>query len=118
VLLVEDDEAVRALFRRILQAKGYTVLESREGSDALRVCEKHVGPVHLLVADVVMPLMTGRQLVDRLLLLRPTMKVLYLSGHSDSVLLRHGVTEAGVPCLRKPLAPDDLARKVREILNH
>ena len=117
LLLVEDEDAVRALTREILQMGGYTVLEAGNGAEALRLCERHGGPVHLLVTDVVMPEVGGRELADRLTALRPGLKVLYLSGYADDAVVRHGVLGSEVAFLQKPFSIDALARKVREVLN-
>jgi CheY-like chemotaxis protein len=116
VLLVEDEESVRALTRRVLQAKGYEVLEASNGAEALALVARHAGPLHLLVTDVVMPRMSGRELATRLGDVRPGVKVLYVSGYTDDAVVRHGVLEAGAMFLQKPFSPDALARKVRDVL--
>jgi len=117
ILLVEDDEEVRALAREILQEGGYTVLEAHAPGKALLIAEQHAGPIHVLVADVVMPHMSGRALAERLLSSRPEMKVLYLSGHLDEALGHHGVLEPGITLLQKPFTPAILAQKMREVLD-
>jgi signal transduction histidine kinase len=118
VLLVEDEEVVRDLVRLVLLKRGYTVLEARDGEEALWACEQHEGPVHLLVSDVVIPgVMSGRDLAERLETLYPGMKVLYMSGYTDNAIVRHGVLELGVAFLQKPFTPASLARKVRETLD-
>jgi CheY-like chemotaxis protein len=106
VLLVEDEERVRMIGRRALQSSGYRVLEAANGEEALRLSEQHSGPIHLLATDVVMPGMSGRQLADVLTERWPALRVLYMSGHTDDAVLRHGVSD-----------PAALARKVREVLN-
>jgi CheY-like chemotaxis protein len=116
VLLVEDEESVRALTRRVLHAKGYEVLEAASGAEALALVARHTGPLHLLVTDVVMPRMSGRELATRLAEVRPGVKVLYVSGYTDDAVVRHGVLEAGAMFLQKPFSPDALARKVRDAL--
>jgi PAS domain S-box-containing protein len=116
VLLVEDEDGVRNLVRLALQMKGYTVLEASHGADALQICEKWPGPVDLLVTDVVMPKMGGRELAERLTEVNPKLRVLYLSGYTADALLRDGFGE-GTPFLHKPFSPGDLARKVRELLD-
>jgi two-component system cell cycle sensor histidine kinase/response regulator CckA len=108
---------VRALARPILQKQGYKVLEARHGGEALLVCEQFPEPIDLLVTDVVMPNVSGRQLAERLLIARPDMKVLYLSGYTDDAIVRHGVLEAGLAFLHKPFTPVSLAQKVREVLD-
>jgi CheY-like chemotaxis protein len=117
VLLVEDEESVRALSRYVLRDCGYAVLDASDGAEAVRLCEHEHGPIHLLVSDVVMPGLGGRRLAERLSLLRPEMRVLYLSGYSDDAVIRHGVLEAEVNFLHKPFSVGALARKVREVLD-
>jgi len=116
ILMVEDEEAVRKLGRTILEASGYTVLDARDGREGLALCEVHPGPIDLLVTDVVMPELGGRELVQGALKLRPQMKVMFLSGHAQDVILKEGV-EKGTAFLRKPFAPVELAQKVREVLD-
>jgi CheY-like chemotaxis protein len=117
ILLVEDEEAVRELARDILQANGHTVLDTQHGAEALLTCERHAGPIQLMVTDVVMPKMSGRELAERLAPLRPDMKVLYMSGYTDDAVVRHGVVDSGTAFLQKPFTPDAFARKVREVLD-
>ncbi len=117
ILLVEDEEGVRELARDILQANGYTVLDTQHGAEALLTCERHAGPIPLMVTDAVMPQMSGRELAERLAPLRPEMKVLYMSGYTDDAVVRHGVLDLGTAFLQKPFTPDTLARKVRAVLD-
>ena len=117
VLLVEDDEMVRELTRRMLSKRGYAVLAAADGGAALRQLESHRGSVDLLVTDVVMPGMSGREVAQRLLALRPGLKVLYLSGYTDDAIVRHGMLEPGIAFLQKPFSGDALARKVRDVLD-
>jgi CheY-like chemotaxis protein len=117
ILLVEDEEGVRELARDILQGHGYTVLEARNGGEALLACERHQGPIPLLLTDVVMPQMSGRQLAERLAPLHPEMKVLYMSGYTDDAVIRHGVRDAGIAFLQKPFTPATVSRAVRELLD-
>ena len=117
ILLVEDAAAVRAVTRQVLERQGYTVLEAAHGAAALQTAAGHPGPIHLLLTDVVMPVLSGRQLADQLARLRPDAKVLYASGYTDDAVVRHGVLEAGISYLQKPFTADSLARKVREVLD-
>ncbi len=117
VLLVEDEVGVRSLLHGVLTSGGYTVLEGRRGEEALRIAELHQGPIHLILTDVVMPGMSGRELAERLKASRPEMKVLYMSGYTDDAIVHHGVLDPGMAFLQKPFTPDALARKVREVLD-
>lgn len=117
VLVAEDEEGVRSLVRLALVSYGYTVLEGKNGAEALEAYRKHGGPVQLLVTDVVMPRMSGRQLADELTQQQPNLKVLFLSGYTDDAVVRHGLVEAGMPFLQKPFTPTMVARKVREALD-
>ena len=117
MLLVEDEDAVRALTREVLRRHGYVVLEARHGLDALRIAEQHQDAIHLMITDVVMPHMSGRDLAIRLTAGRPDMKVLFISGYTDDAVVRHGVLEQDVPFLQKPFSPAALAQRVREVLD-
>ena len=117
VLLVEDATPVRTLARRSLEARGYRVLDAADGPSALELSARHGGGIDILVTDVVMPGMSGRELAERLAPERPSMKVLYTSGYTDDTMVRQGVLTAGVAFLQKPFVPDSLARKVREVLD-
>jgi CheY-like chemotaxis protein len=117
ILLVEDEPQVRAASLRILRRSGYEVIEAANGDEALRAWEKHGGSVQLLVTDVVMPGMSGRELARRLERTRPGLKVLYLSGYTSTAIVHHGVLDAGLQFLQKPVTPESLARKVREVLD-
>jgi two-component system cell cycle sensor histidine kinase/response regulator CckA len=116
ILLAEDDEMVRSLIREVLEGYGYQVLEAANGSVASLICERHQGPIHLLLTDVVMPEMGGRELVDRLAQLRPVMRVLYMSGYTDEAIVHHGILDEGTNFIQKPFAAQALAHKVREVL--
>jgi PAS domain S-box-containing protein len=113
ILLVEDEEVVRRFTRETLKMNGYNVLEAGNGHEALTVSAAHAGAIHLLLTDVVMPGMGGRELVDRLVPLRPEMKVLYMSGYTDDAIIHHGVLE-GAAFLQKPFTLTELTQKVRE----
>jgi CheY-like chemotaxis protein len=117
ILLVEDEDGVRELARRTLQASGYSVLEARDGLDALSRCEQYRGPIHLVLTDVVMPRLGGVALAQRLLHLYPRLKVVFMSGYTDSALLRHGALHGENNLLSKPFAPQDLTTLVREVLD-
>jgi len=118
VLLVEDEDMVRRMTREVLEGAGYRVLEASSGFEALRVSAGHGGRLDLLLTDVVMPGMSGRELAERLAPVRPGMKVLYMSGHTDDAIFHHGVTQAGTGFLQKPFTPDALERRVRDLLGH
>jgi CheY-like chemotaxis protein len=116
VLLVEDQPEVRAVARRMLELHGFHVLEARDGAEALDVHARHNGPIHILVTDVIMPGMSGRQLAEKLRARHAGLPVLFLSGHLGDTVLRRGVREENVPFLSKPFSPESLALKVREVL--
>jgi CheY-like chemotaxis protein len=116
VLVAEDQAEVRRLAMRILQSNGYRLLEASSGPEALAVSGGHAGTIDLLVTDVIMPEMTGRELANRLRQLRPRMKVLYVSGYPADVMGREGILDAGVAYLPKPFTPAQLSIKVREVL--
>jgi len=116
ILVVEDDDSLRAVVRTILRRAGYTAVEAQNGGEALLVCEEHPAPIHLLLTDIVMPRMNGPRLAERLANLRPQMRVMFMSG-SDEALELHGLIEAGAAFLRKPITPDSLLRKVRGVLD-
>jgi CheY-like chemotaxis protein len=117
VLLVEDQEEVRRLTSRLLEARGYRVLVAADGHEALNMAETLAGPLHLPVTDVVMPHLSGREVALLLAPRHPTMKVLYLSGYADESIAHHGVLEPGVAFLQKPFTAEALARKVRAVLD-
>jgi two-component system, cell cycle sensor histidine kinase and response regulator CckA len=117
VLLVEDDTPLRTVARGILTRHGYRVLDAGGGADALRLHERTPERIDLLLTDVVMPEMSGRVLAERLVTVRPGLRVLYMSGYTDNVIVHHRVVDAGHELLQKPLTPDILLRKVREVLD-
>ncbi len=116
VLLVEDEEHVRRVAHEFLEIRGYSVIEARNGDEALQIAHSHPGPIHLLLTDVVMPGMNGRELWQRLSW-RPEMKVLYMSGYPENAIVQNGTLEEGTMYLQKPFTLNALTRKVREVLN-
>jgi two-component system, cell cycle sensor histidine kinase and response regulator CckA len=117
VLVVEDEELVRALAVRTLRDRGYRCLEAHDAGEALRLVQQEEGPLDLVITDVVMPGMSGGGLGDRLALLRPGLPILYTSAFTDEDVIRRGMLEQGRPFLQKPCRPDELARVVREVLD-
>jgi len=117
ILVVEDEEKVRQLTVQILRRQGYTVLEASQGNEASHICEQHKGPIHLMVMDVVMPGMNGRELAKSLEPHHPEMKVLYMSGYTDNAIVHHGILEKGLNFIQKPFTLEGLLRKVREVLD-
>ena len=117
ILLSEDEPNLREIVRIFLEHYGYHVLEASDVHEALQIAETFDGPIHLTLTDVVMPEMSGRQLFERIMEKRPDMKVLYVTGYTDDMVVRHKVLEPGVPLLEKPFSREDLARKVRSTLD-
>jgi PAS domain S-box-containing protein len=116
VLLVEDAPRVREVVREILEMNGYRVIEARHGQEAIELGQRHPGRIQLMVTDVVMPQMSGRELAQHFARARPDMRVLFMSGYTDNAIVRHGVLETGTAFISKPFTPDALAAKVREVL--
>ena len=117
VLIVEDNDLLRNFAQKALRGYGYRVMDAENGEDALRVCKEHDGQIDLMITDVVMPKMGGREAAERLRPLYPQMKVIYMSGYTDNAIVHHGVLEPGLNFLEKPFTPEGLARKAREVLD-
>ncbi|HWR73791.1 MAG TPA: response regulator, partial [Nitrospirota bacterium] len=116
VLLVEDDDMVSRMTAEMLKSIGYTVLVENNPVDALSLCEMSQSPIDLLITDVVMPNMNGKELRDRIKILRPGIKVLFMSGYTANVIIHHGIPEEGIQFIQKPFRLNDLARKIQDIL--
>jgi len=117
ILIVEDDETVRKLAMRILKRQGYMVLEAHDVDEAFQICEDMKEPIRLILTDVVMPQLSGRQLVEQIRQVRQDFKVLYMSGYADNAIVHHGVLEKGMNFIQKPFTLEGLARKIREVLD-
>lgn len=117
ILLVEDADIVRKLATEVLESSGYRVLQAKSGEDALLLCEQEETRIHLLLTDVVMAKMSGKELADRLAPLRPEMKVLFMSGYTDDSIVHHGVLDPRVSFIEKPFTPGGLTQKIREVLD-
>jgi two-component system cell cycle sensor histidine kinase/response regulator CckA len=100
-----------------LMRHGYHVLAAQNAGEALLTCERHPRTIHLLLTDVIMPQMNGRELAERLAKVRPEMKVLYMSGYTDRAVINHGILDSGIAYVQKPLVPELLARRVREVID-
>jgi CheY-like chemotaxis protein len=116
ILLVEDEVTVREVASRILSGAGYRVLAADSPADAVRLCREHPGTIDLLVSDVVMPEVSGPKLAEQLIVARPSMRVLFMSGYTDDAVIGHGVLSSGSSFVQKPLTPEALTLKVREVL--
>jgi DNA-binding response OmpR family regulator len=113
----KDDAQVRRLIKTLLEKQGYQVFEARDGTAAQGIAADHAGPVHLLLTDVVMPGLSGKQIAKILRAERPEMKVLFISGYTGESIAQHGMTEEGMALMSKPVLPSALARKVRDVLD-
>ena len=115
--MVEDEARVRKLVVDVLAGRGYTVLEATRGEEAVRIAKRYQGEIHLALVDVVMPEMSGPDLIREIAPRRPKMRVLFVSGYTEEAMVHHGIPESGVAFLQKPFLPDALALKVREVLD-
>ncbi len=116
-MIVEDEEAVRNLTREILEECGYTIIEARNGLEALEICSHSECDIDLLITDVVMPQMGGRELAEKLAVTHPQLKVLFISGYTNDAVVRHGIMEDNTNFIQKPFTLDDITKKVREVLD-
>lgn len=117
ILLIEDDNALRELARQILVSRGYTVLEAASGSEALHLCTLFHGKLHLLLTDVVMPGMSGKEVADQIVKLHPRIAVVYMTGYTENSIIRQGVVEDDVNLIEKPFTPESLAAILRAVLD-
>ena len=117
-MIVEDDDSLRKLTRTVLKQKGYKILEAKDGEDALRISNEHEGTIDLMITDVVMPGMNGRELAEPLQSLRSEVKVIYMSEYTDNAIVHHGVLAPGLNFLEKPFSPESMAHKVRRVLDN
>ena len=114
---MEDEARVRKLIVDVLTSRGYQVLEATRGEEAVRLCKMHSGTIELAVVDVVMPEISGPDVVRQIVRIRPDLHVLYISGYTDEAVVHHGISETSAAFLQKPFLPDALARKVRAVLD-
>ena len=117
LLVVEDDAAVRSVIIAMLEGSGYTILEARNGNEALEIYKKHDGEIHLLLSDVVMPGMSGRELAEKISEQHPRMRILFMSGYTDNAIQHHGVLDSDTAFIEKPFSPVQLTGKIREVLD-
>ena len=117
ILIAEDDDSLRKLLRSTLKKYGYKVLDAGNGEEAIEICNSYDGLIQLMITDVVMPKMNGKEAVDRIHLLYPQLKVIFMSGYTDETISHHGVLDPGLNFIEKPFKPEKLARKIREVLD-
>ena len=117
ILIAEDDPAVRAFMKRALAGQGYTVFAAEDGASALRIIQEGRDPIHMIITDVVMPDQSGPDLINQVMALRPGLRVLFASGYTGEAMAQQRVLQSGVPFLQKPFSVQDLASKVRAVLD-
>jgi CheY-like chemotaxis protein len=117
ILVVEDQAEARSVIRETIHRRGYVVIEAANGAEALQISQNHVGPIHALLTDVVMPGMSGRRVAELLQAQRPNLRVIYMSGYTDDAIVHHGVLEAGIAFVQKPFTAIALLQKIREALD-
>jgi two-component system cell cycle sensor histidine kinase/response regulator CckA len=117
ILLVEDEPQVLSLTQKMLERQGYTIIPATEPEEAIRICEAYEGTIDLLITDVVMPTMNGKELGQRILALQPRTKILYMSGYTANVIAHRGVLDEGIAFIQKPFSVDALGRAVRILLD-
>ena len=117
ILVVEDEDSIRILIDKILKKNGYRVLTANNGTEAISICEQYKEPIHLMLVDVGLPEIKGTELAKRLLIIKPEMKLLFMSGYTDSHIIDYDLLSKESPFIQKPFTPDILAKKIREVLN-
>jgi DNA-binding response OmpR family regulator len=117
VLLVEDAPMIRRLAKKVMTKAGYTVLEAGDGDEAMTAADAHREPIDIVLTDLIMPGLSGVDLAQRLTALRPATRVLYMSGYTDNAIVRNGLLAEGAPFLQKPFTPEELLRKLRQVLD-
>lgn len=116
MLLVEDEDMVRNLTTELLEEHGYHVLRANGGEEAMRLSGEHTAPIHLLLTDVVMPKMSGKDVADQMRVFHPETKVLFMSGYTDDAIVHHGIVDSHIAFIQKPFSDTGLALKIREVL--
>jgi CheY-like chemotaxis protein len=117
VLLVEDEDMVRKLASELLEESGYIVLEANGGEEAINLGKAHTKPIDLLITDVVMPKLSGKEVADQLRAVHPETKVLFMSGYTDEAIVHHGIVDSGIDFIQKPFSERALAQKIRDVLD-
>lgn len=117
VLLVEDEDQVKEIIRNVLIGYGYNVIDSSGGDEAFEKAENYKGQIHILITDIMMPDINGKELAEKIIAIRPELKVLFMSGYTDSSIVQNGVLESGISFINKPFDIPDFLKKLREILD-